>query len=480
VPRIGKACRALTILFLLASLLYRDLPSAGAASTVTPRFDDLQDHWAKSQITRLATLGMVKGYRDNTYKPDQMVSRLEALVLIVQSAGYSPAPASKTRSSTKNRLQKPSANTSARVPWGQPYLDMAEEKGFLPKPADGEFDLNAPATRIDIAELLARVLYIAPPLNAKTFALDDNTSSTNNSQPAIPKDIDTVPETDQPLLQAVVNAGIMSGYPDGTFHPHQTVSRAELAAIVSQLIDLGWIKTKDGQRQPGWISQVTIDKKNPELELTSLSGAKKYKLAKSAQCYKNGLDWPIKQAYGYRCEIILDGSKQVSWINLLEQKETTAKPEKIRGSVKSLILGNDNLLVVNDLSSRDHMLPIAWDAVFSGKKGTQDFKSLKVGAFVDLQVDQGQAKKVTLLEVKTLSDTVQKTEGRRLYLKSGLSKTKPGWFNYWDHARIIDNEGSPKSNVLKDDKVQITYLDPYPGEIDDEIVLEIKITTKQK
>ncbi|MFA4884863.1 MAG: hypothetical protein WC601_03655 [Desulfotomaculaceae bacterium] len=44
--------------------------------------------------------------------------------------------------------------------------------------------------------------------------------------------------------------------------------------------------------------------------------------------------------------------------------------------------------------------------------------------------------------------------------------SKPGWFNYYDRAR----------DVQVGETVQITYLDPFPEEIDDEIPLEIKVT----
>jgi len=42
----------------------------------------------------------------------------------------------------------------------------------------------------------------------------------------------------------------------------------------------------------------------------------------------------------------------------------------------------------------------------------------------------------------------------------------------------VDKDGRPLSTVLRGDRVQITYLDPVPEEIDDEIPLEIVITKR--
>lgn len=472
-PRKTKSFRATVFFIVLLSALFRIVP-ASAATTAVPQFTDLKNHWAASQITRLAVLGMVKGYKDRTYKPDQEISRLEALVLIVQSAGYSPGTGTKSAGSAKSG-QSSKSTAGPQAPWGQPYLDLAIQKGFLSSPGK-EFNFDAPASRLDIARLLGRVLLILPPVGAGTFTPESD--SDQSTSPSVIKDISTLPAADRQIIATLVNDGIMNGYPDGTFRPYQAVSRAELAAIISRLIDLGRIQTNKGLRQVGWLSRVAFNQKTPELELTSLTGKKKYKLSTSALCFKNGVEWPISRAYGHRCEIILSGS-QAGWINLLEQKEPAGKPEKLRGSVKSVLLGDENILVVNDLNSRDHTLPIAWDAILNTKKATNDFKTLKTGSFVDLKISRGQVKEVAPLDVKTLSDTVESVSANRLYLKSGGSKSKPGWINNWEFARIIDNNGKPIDNVLENDKVQITYLDPYPNEIDDEIPLEIKIIDKK-
>ncbi|RKO66952.1 hypothetical protein D7024_08340 [Desulfofundulus salinus] len=89
-----------------------------------------------------------------------------------------------------------------------------------------------------------------------------------------------------------------------------------------------------------------------------------------------------------------------TWINLLEERKTAGNTEKVTGSVKSVVLGEDNLLVLNDLNCEDCIFPLAWDAVLVGKRAKQDFRSLKPGDFVEVELDGGRVKRVTLLEVK--------------------------------------------------------------------------------
>lgn len=466
--------------------------SVQAASVQTVvSFADIQDNWARSYVTRLATLDVVKGYPDHTYKPDQMVSRLETLVLIMRSGGFtaeadrlaaSRNKQSKVRTGSSSKSNKNDAVPvpTPQVSWGQSYVDLAVDKGFLPLDNPQVYDADGPATRLEVAKLLARALYLVPPSlqSGVAPAQKDSVSVVPLASTKAFSDEDSLSSLDQVYIRAVAAANVMSGFPDGSFQPQQSLTRAEMAVILSKLVDRGWVKIPSGRRLTGWISGIRNQKGSQEMDFTSLSGVQKLKIAKAAQCYQAGEERPLEQALNFRCEVILDASKQVSWINLLEQKSSTAKIEKLRGSVKSVALGEDNMLVFNDLNCQDQILPLAWDAVvFSGKNTNQGFKSLKQGVFADVEMSQGQVIKVTVLDVKNVSGKVDRISAGRLYFKDGPSGNKPGWFNYYDRARIVDKDGARRGDVLVGDKVQVIYLDPLPGEIDDELALEIKITS---
>ncbi len=481
-PVQAKKLKIALVMFIIPAFISGSLyPAQAAPVKAVVQYTDIKNHWAEYHINRLATMGVLGLFKGRTFYPDQAANKLEALALTMKTSGFSPNPKKNTTTSNKpgapRNNKRPAWESNIPV-WGRPYVNLAVEKGFIYDPAKQTIDFDKPVTRIELARLLARVLNIVPPLNTQTLAAQVDTTGETNSTQATFTDEHLVPEEDRPLLRAVVDTGIMKPYPDGRFSPNQSVTRAELVSIISGLIDLGWIGNNGKQSLEGWISQVVITRKNQELELSSLSGNKKYKLSRTVKCYKDGLAWPIRQAALYRCEIILDSNKQVSWINLYDQKTAVANTDKIRGSVKTLLLGNKNYLVINDLSCKDHLLPLSWDVKIFDDKTVKDISSLKAGEFVDVEVNGEKVIKVSLLDTKNVSDTVAKIEGRRLYLKSDVSKSKPGWINHWDLARIVDKDGVPKSNVRVDDKIEVTYLDPHPEEIDDEIPLQIKITNK--
>lgn len=472
-------CRlAQFFLILLAVIFWRPCPTLAATASDMVFFTDLQGHWARSHITRLAALDVVKGNPDHTFKPDQQISRLETVVLLMRVGGFTAEAEQLNRvrsSSTSSAAGAKTLPSTPMVPWGQQFLDLAVGKGFLR--IDSAEDFDAPATRLEAARLLAHVLYLLPPspTSGGETGEDEITATAGFAVDKTFTDENLVQPGDRACLKALAAAGIMSGYPDGTFRPLDYLTRAEMTVILSGLVERGWIKIADGRRFTGYISRISTSKGTKELELLTPTGAQKFKAAQSVYCYKAGEEQPFEQAAGWRGEVILDKSKKVLWVNLLQRKETAPAVEKIRSSVKSVALGGDNLLVISDLNCEDRILFLDWDAVVYKKDALQSFASLKPGTFVDVETTREQVKKVTLLEVKNVSGQIEELDDRRLYLKGGLSGNKPGWFNYYDRARVVDKEGFRRSGVQVGEKVQITYLDPFPGEIDDEIPLEIKV-----
>ena len=51
-------------------------------SDANVNFNDIENHWAKNTIETIAKAGIVKGYDDNTFRPDNNVTRAEAVTMI--------------------------------------------------------------------------------------------------------------------------------------------------------------------------------------------------------------------------------------------------------------------------------------------------------------------------------------------------------------------------------------------------------------
>ncbi len=55
-------------------------------------FTDIGNHWAEDDIKRMAAAGVIEGYEDGTFKPDQPVTRAEAVTMILRNEGINPDP----------------------------------------------------------------------------------------------------------------------------------------------------------------------------------------------------------------------------------------------------------------------------------------------------------------------------------------------------------------------------------------------------
>ena len=51
-------------------------------------FSDIQNHWGKDFILKAASLGILNGYTDGSFKPDNEVTYAEAIAIIVRCLGY--------------------------------------------------------------------------------------------------------------------------------------------------------------------------------------------------------------------------------------------------------------------------------------------------------------------------------------------------------------------------------------------------------
>ncbi len=150
------------------------------------------ESWFYEDVMALTDSGVIGGYPDGTYRPSKNVTTGEALKMILLASGY-PEP------------EQVSSH------WARGYLNFAIDQGFLTRYEDIS-DLDVPMTRGLVAKLAA---------NALGLTVDGFTG--------------TFTDTDSSYVEALYTAGIVDGYPDGTFRPGASVTRAEIAAIVHRI-----------------------------------------------------------------------------------------------------------------------------------------------------------------------------------------------------------------------------------------------------
>jgi hypothetical protein len=116
-----------------------------------PFSDTPMTHWAIEPVALSVTLGLVKGYPDNTFKPEKGITRAELVTLLVRTM-----PVKIEESVT--------VSTFSDVPehhWAASYIAYGSYKKLITGYPDGTFKPNMVLTRAEGVTILARYSNLA-------------------------------------------------------------------------------------------------------------------------------------------------------------------------------------------------------------------------------------------------------------------------------------------------------------------------------
>lgn len=222
---------------LLCSVLAA-LMLAPYAFAAPPVVSDIQGHWAQDSIEQAVNDGWVNGYPDGTFRPDGTITRAEFVKMVLDAINLTP------NSSTALWLKEhavsvkdprtltpysPIAFLDMDTSWltTQGWLDVAVNFGLV-VPSDyssRQFQPSKAITRYEIAVMVDRAMgKVYPASQPLTEALPFS-------------DADQIPEWVRGYINEAVKAGVLTGYPDGTFGHSKSATRAEAVVMVQRMLD---------------------------------------------------------------------------------------------------------------------------------------------------------------------------------------------------------------------------------------------------
>lgn len=107
--------------------------------------------------------------------------------------------------------------------WYQPYVDYAYEQGIIGEKYKSA-NMNAQAARLEFAEILSGALP------------DEALAEINQISDGTISDVSSVSDAGQAVYR-LYRAGVLTGSDDGRFHPSDSISRAEAAAVITRMAD---------------------------------------------------------------------------------------------------------------------------------------------------------------------------------------------------------------------------------------------------
>lgn len=169
------------------------------------RFWDVpKDYWGFEYIADLAERGVIKGYEDGSFKPENIVLRSEWAKMMVTAAGLSVNDNGTYFTDTNGH-------------WANSYINTA--KNYLTGYSDGSYRPDQAATREDVTVAMVKL---------KGYDLSDVDYSYLNTF----KDVDSISNYAKGYVAVAIKNNLISGFEDNTFRGQDTLTRAEAATLM--------------------------------------------------------------------------------------------------------------------------------------------------------------------------------------------------------------------------------------------------------
>lgn len=178
-------------------------------------FNDTANHWANEPIKYLADRGIINGMNDNTFAPNNNITRAEFITLLAKMDNIN--------------INKYKADNFTDVPsdaWFNPYVDWASKNGITSGTSETTFAPNDNITREQMAVMIERFA------NYKGFKLDNNKDQINFTDNA------NISSYAISSVSKVQQAGIINGRPDGSFAPKSNATRGESAQMIYTMLTI--------------------------------------------------------------------------------------------------------------------------------------------------------------------------------------------------------------------------------------------------
>ncbi len=334
--------------------------------------------WAIEAIENMADLGIITGYSDGTFKPDNTVTKLEALLLTARILGVN---------SPENEAFLEAAKTmygekvdKFELTFGSDEVCYLLMKNIIKEDELGDYidktNANSGMKRYEIAVLL-------------TKALDAESEVSKNLITTLEfDDADDIPAYAKKYVEYVTKNGMMNGVGDNKFSPATDVTRAQAALLMNKLREATLYTYYSGQ-------VADIDYASKVIKVKNETDSYRYIINTGVTLRFEGADITLNDIVtGYNAVLtVKDGSLYaIDFITPLVDKEVTgvvsSKTAGNKASISIYVVEEDDVTIGTDVKET---YPLSSDVAISYEDEGATLNDIPVGAFVHLSIKKGEA-----------------------------------------------------------------------------------------
>lgn len=171
-------------------------------------FTDTTTHWANQNVKKFVGLGVISGYEDGSFHPDDKVTRAEFATIIAKLFAME---------SSNNALGIP----DIKGHWANEAIQALASRGIINGYEDGSFKPDSTITRAEIIAIIARVIDLSTVQKTSNASFEDVGGSWNSKE-----------------IKEAAEAGLIEGRNTSTFAPDESSTRAESLTIILRALEL--------------------------------------------------------------------------------------------------------------------------------------------------------------------------------------------------------------------------------------------------
>lgn len=417
-------------------------------------FTDISSHWAKSYIESVAERGLVTGYSNKTFKPDNNVTVLESLVMM--SRLYDIDEDLKEEIIEKYETALEAMPNSTNYKWAFENLAVIIELGVVSETGIRDMftkkTIFNDATREEIAVLLTNAMLLGDEAKElKVYSLPFS-------------DREKISTVARPYIYVMYDKEILQGDSKKNINPLNKITRAEISALLDKAydyIDENEVYPEFDDYVPttvteGIITKISDEKAESYIYIKNNNGVESIvKINNDTSIYING---KVKKFTDLKIDMIVSCKIDESRLAVKVEADSTKQVE--RGTIEYVAFSEPASITIYNKSNKKvkYNVPTNAEVYLDGKK-TQ-LKNLDEDDEIEIFLDNDKVYKInSISRIKHFDGEITSIDYSSYPVKISI-KTDEGVIKTFELNSDVDvtrnDEDSSFDRVRVGDEVTIT------------------------